>query len=42
MATILLLALVALALIASIATLVQVARDGYRSVPTRRELVRRP
>ena len=42
MATILLLALVALALIASIATLVQVARDGYRAVPTRREVVRRP
>lgn len=42
MATILLLALVAVALIAGIATLVQVSRDGYRAVPTRRELVRRP
>ena len=42
MAIILLIALAALVLVAVVATLVQVARDGYRSVPTRPELLRRP
>ncbi|SFR92172.1 hypothetical protein SAMN04487846_0612 [Microbacterium sp. cf046] len=42
MAIILLIAIAALVLVAVTATLVQVARDGYRQVPTRRELARVP
>lgn len=42
MAIFLLLAIGALVLVAVIATLVQVARDGYHPVPTRRELLPRP
>ena len=42
MAIILLIAIVALVLVAVIATLVQVARDGYHPVPTRPELLRHP
>lgn len=42
MAIIILTAIGALAIVAVIATLVQVARDGYRSVPTRRDLLPRP
>ena len=37
MAIILLIALAALVLVAVITTLVQVARDGYHPVPTRRD-----
>ena len=42
MAAILLITLAILVLAAVIATFVQMARDGYRPVPTRPELVRRP
>jgi len=42
MAIILLIVLAALVLVAVIATLVQVARDGYRSVPTQPDLLRHP
>jgi preprotein translocase subunit Sss1 len=42
MAIILLIALGVLVLVGAVGTLVQVARDGYHPVPTRRELVRRP
>ncbi|MFH8249078.1 hypothetical protein ACH3VR_01760 [Microbacterium sp. B2969] len=35
MAIFLLIAIAVLVLVASVATLVQVARDGYRAVPTR-------
>ena len=42
MAIILLIAIAALVLVAVIATLVQVARDGYHPVPTRSELLRVP
>ena len=38
MAIILLIAIGVLVLVAVIATLVQVARDGYRAVPTRADL----
>jgi len=40
MAIFLLIAIAAVVLAAVIATLVQVARDGYRAVPTRTELPR--
>jgi FlaG/FlaF family flagellin (archaellin) len=40
MAIFLLIAIAAVVLAAVIATLVQVARDGYRAVPTRAELPR--
>ena len=42
MAIILLIAIAALVLVAVVATVVQVARDGYHPVPTRREVVRVP
>lgn len=42
MAAILLIALAVLVLAAVITTFVQMERDGYRPVPTRPELVRRP
>ena len=42
MAIILLIALGASVLVAVTATLVQVARDGYRPVPTRRHPLRMP
>ena len=42
MAIILLIAIVTLVLVAVITTLVQVARDGYRPVPTRPDLPRHP
>ena len=42
MAIILLLVIGALVLVAVIATLVQVARDGYHPVPTQPGLLRRP
>ena len=42
MAMIFLVAILALVLVAVVATLVQVARDGYRPVPTRPELLRHP
>jgi flagellar basal body-associated protein FliL len=42
MAIILLIVIAALVLVAVIATFVQVAHDGYRQVPTRRELLRVP
>ncbi len=42
MAIILLLAIGVVLLVAVIATLVQVARDGYRPVRTRRDLLPRP
>lgn len=41
MAIILLIALAVLVLVAVIATLVQVAHDGYRQVPTRPDLLPR-
>jgi hypothetical protein len=42
MAIFLLLVLGVIALVAIIATFVQVARDGYRAVPTRPDLLRHP
>jgi len=42
MAIILLIVLAALVLVAVIATLVEVARDGYRPVPTQPDLLRHP
>jgi len=42
MGIILLIAIVVLVLVAVVATLVQVARDGYHAVATRPELLRRP
>lgn len=42
MAIILLITLGALVLVTVVATLVQVARDGYHHVPTRRDLLPRP
>jgi hypothetical protein len=42
MAIILLIALGVVALAAIVATIVQVARDGYRAVPTRPDLLRHP
>ncbi|WP_457101255.1 hypothetical protein [Microbacterium sp. P5_E9] len=42
MAIILLITIAVLVLVAVTATLVQVARDGYRAVPTRTELLPRP
>ncbi|GAA1942478.1 hypothetical protein [Microbacterium deminutum] len=42
MAIILLIALGIIALAAIAATLAQLGRDGYRAVPTRPELLRRP
>lgn len=42
MAIMLLIAIGALVLVALIATLVQVARDGYHQVPTRPDLLPRP
>ena len=42
MAIILLIAIAAVVLVAVVATFVQLARDGYRAVPTRPELLRRP
>ena len=42
MAIILLIAIAALVLVAVVATLVQVARDGYHAVPTRPDLLRAP
>ena len=42
MAIILLIAIGVLVLVAVIATVVQVARDGYHPVPTRRDLLRLP
>ncbi|MEU1972056.1 hypothetical protein ABZ477_10395 [Microbacterium sp. NPDC019599] len=42
MATILLIAIGIVVLVAGISTLVQVARDGYRQVPTRPDAPRHP
>jgi hypothetical protein len=42
MAITLLIAIGILVLVAVVATLIQVARDGYHPVPTRSDLVRRP
>jgi hypothetical protein len=42
MAIFLLLVLGVIALVAIIATFIQVSRDGYRAVPTRPDLLRHP
>jgi hypothetical protein len=42
MAIFLLLVLAVIALTAIVATFIQVARDGYRAVPTRPDLLRHP
>jgi len=41
-AAVVLVALVALVVFVGVATFTEIARDGYRAVPTRHELARRP